>query len=243
MTPTAPPAARSELAPGGKLRVGLNYGNFLLVLKDAPDGAPRGIAPDLGRELGRRLGVPVEFVKFAQAGQLADGVRDGKCDVGFLGAEPQRAAEIAFTTAYLEIPVTFLVPAGSPIRGIADVDREGVRIAVSARSAYDLYLSRTLKHAKLERVEGIDASYQLFTQKKLEVLAGLKPRLVSDAEKLPGSRVLEGQVTGVQQAVGVSRSRENATKYTRDFVEDIKRSGLVAKIIDQHGVKGVAVAP
>jgi polar amino acid transport system substrate-binding protein len=243
MTPTAPPAARSELAPGGKLRVGLNYGNFLLVLKDAPDGAPRGIAPDLGRELGRRLGVPVEFVKFAQAGQLADGVRDGKCDVGFLGAEPQRAAEIAFTTAYLEIPVTFLVPAGSPIRGIADVDREGVRIAVSARSAYDLYLSRTLKHAKLERVEGIDASYQLFTQKKLEVLAGLKPRLVSDAEKLPGSRVLEGQVTGVQQAVGVSRNRENAAKYTRDFVEDIKRSGLVAKIIDQHGVKGVAVAP
>jgi polar amino acid transport system substrate-binding protein len=243
MTPTAPPAARSELAPGGKLRVGLNYGNFLLVLKDAPDGAPRGIAPDLGRELGRRLGVPVEFVKFAQAGQLADGVRDGKCDVGFLGAEPQRAAEIAFTTAYLEIPVTFLVPAGSPIRGIADVDRDGVRIAVSARSAYDLYLSRTLKHAKLERVEGIDASYQLFTQKKLEVLAGLKPRLVSDAEKLPGSRVLEGQVTGVQQAVGVSRNRENAAKYTRDFVEDIKRSGLVAKIIDQHGVKGVAVAP
>jgi polar amino acid transport system substrate-binding protein len=243
MTPTAPPAARSELAPGGKLRVGLNYGNFLLVLKDAPDGAPRGIAPDLGRELGRRLGVPVEFVKFAQAGQLADGVRDGKCDVGFLGAEPQRAAEIAFTTAYLEIPVTFLVPAGSPIRGIADVDRDGVRIAVSARSAYDLYLSRTLKHAKLERVEGIDASYQLFTQKKLEVLAGLKPRLVSDAEKLPGSRVLEGQVTGVQQAVGVSRSRENAAKYTRDFVEDIKRSGLVATIIDQHGVKGVAVAP
>jgi polar amino acid transport system substrate-binding protein len=243
MTPTAPPAARSELAPGGKLRVGLNYGNFLLVLKDAPDGAPRGIAPDLGRELGRRLGVPVEFVKFAQAGQLADGVRDGKCDVGFLGAEPQRAAEIAFTTAYLEIPVTFLVPAGSPIRGIADVDREGVRIAVSARSAYDLYLSRTLEHAKLERAEGIDASYQLFTQKKLEVLAGLKPRLVSDAEKLPGSRVLEGQVTGVQQAVGVSRNRENAAKYTRDFVEDIKRSGLVAKIIDQHGVKGVAVAP
>jgi len=243
MTSVAPPAARSELAPNGTLRVGLNYGNFLLVLKDAPDGAPRGIAPDLGRELGRRLGVAVEFVKFAQAGQLADGVRDGKCDVGFLGAEPQRANEIAFTQAYLEIPVTFLVPAGSPIHGIADVDREGVRIAVSARSAYDLYLSRTLKHAKLERVEGIDASYQLFTQKKLEVLAGLKPRLVSDAEKLPGARVLEGQVTGVQQAVGVSRKRENAAKYTRDFVEDIKRSGLVAKIIGQHGVKGVTVAP
>jgi polar amino acid transport system substrate-binding protein len=235
--------AKRELAPSGKLRVGLNYGNFLLVLKDAPDGAPRGIAPDLGRELGARLGVPVEFVKFAQAGQLADGVRDGKCDVGFLGAEPQRAAEIAFTQAYLEIPVTFLVPAGSPIRGIADVDREGVRIAVSARSAYDLYLSRTLRHAKLVRAEGIDASYELFVKEKLDVLAGLKPRLVSDAEKLPGSRVLDGQVTGVQQAAGTGKSRTAGAKYLSEFVDEAKHSGLVAKIIEKHGVKGVTVAP
>ena len=235
--------AKQELAPAGKLRVGLNYGNFLLVLKDNPDGSPRGIAPDLGRELGKRLGVPVEFVKFQQAGQLADGVRDGKCDVGFLGVEPQRAKEIAFTKAYLEIPVTFLVPAGSKIRGQADVDRDGVRIAVSARSAYDLYLSRTLKHAKLLRVEGIDASYEQFRKDGLEVLAGLKPRLVSDAEKLPGSRVLDGQVTGVQQAVGVPKKHESAAKFTREFVEEIKRSGLVAKTIEKHGVKGVTVAP
>ncbi len=109
---------KNELAPGGTLRVGLNYSNFLLVLGDTADGAPRGIAPDLGRELGKRLGVPVEFVRFKQAGHLADGVRDGKCDVGFLGAEPQRAAEIAFTKAYLDIPVTFLVPKGSPINSI-----------------------------------------------------------------------------------------------------------------------------
>ena len=204
---------KNELAPGGKLRVGLNYGNFLLVLKDNPDGSPRGIAPDLARELGRRLGVPVEFVKFAQAGQLADGVRDGKCEVGFLGAEPQRANEIAFTRAYLEIPVTFLVAAGSKIGSIADVDREGVRISVSARSAYDLYLSRTLKHAKLERAEGIDGSFELFQKNRLEVLAGLKPRLVADAEKLPGSRVLEGQITGVQQAVGTKKDRSAGAKY------------------------------
>ena len=108
---------RNELAPSGKLRVGLNYGNFLLVLKDSADGSPNGIAPDLGRELGKRLGVPVEFVKFKQAGELADGVRDGKCEVGFLGAEPQRANEIAFTRAYLEIPVTFLV-----LQGVGEYD-------------------------------------------------------------------------------------------------------------------------
>jgi polar amino acid transport system substrate-binding protein len=235
--------AKKELAPSGTLRVGLNYGNFLLVLKDAPDGAPRGIAPDLARELGKRLGVPVEFVKFKQAGELADAVRDSKCEVGFLGAEPQRANEIAFTKAYLEIPVTFLVPAGSKIRTLADVDREGVRISVSARSAYDLYLSRTLKRAKLERAEGIDGSYDLFVREKLDALGGLKPRLVSDAEKLPGARVLDGQITGVQQAVGTKKTRATGAKYLSEFVEDAKRSGLVAKTIEKHGVRGVTVAP
>jgi polar amino acid transport system substrate-binding protein len=236
-------AATKELAPSGKLRVGLNYGNFLLVLKDAPDGSPRGIAPDLGREIGRRLGVPVEFVRFPQAGQLADAVRTGDWDVAFLGAEPQRAAEIAFTAAYLEIPVTYLVPAGSSIRSFADIDRKGVRIAVAAKSAYDLYLSRNLTHAELLRAEGIDGSYQLFVNEKLDALAGLKPRLVSDADKLPGARVLEGQVTGVQQAIGTHPARKAGATFLRQFVDEAKRSGLVAKAIDHHQVRGVNVAP
>jgi polar amino acid transport system substrate-binding protein len=236
------PAARAELAPGGKLRVGLNYCNFLLVLKDGPGGEPRGIAPDLGRELGRRLGVPVEFIKYEQAGKLADAVKDGKCDVGFLGAEPQRANEIAFTTAYLEIPVTFLVPAGSPIRAIADVDREGVRIAVADRSAYDLFLTRNLKKAQLVRAQGIDGSYALFIREKLDVLAGLKPRLVSDAEKVPGSRILDGQITGVQQAIGTPKPRAAAAQFLVSFVEDLKHSGLVKKIAAEHHVRGVTIA-
>jgi len=235
-------AARSELTPGGKLRVGLNYGNFLLVLKDGPGGEPRGIAPDLGRELGRRLGVPVEFIKYEQAGKLADAVKDGKCDVGFLGAEPQRANEIAFTAAYLEIPVTFLVPAGSPLRALTDVDRKGVRIAVADRSAYDLFLTRTIKNAELVRAQGIDGSYQLFVDKKLDALAGLMPRLVSDAEKLPGSRILDGQVTGVQQAIGTPKKRAAAAGFLSEFAQDIKKSGLVKQIIDKHGVRGVTVA-
>ena len=229
------------MAPGGKLRVGLNYGNFLLVLKDGPGGEPRGIAPDLGRELAKRVGVPLEFLRFDQAGKLADAVKDGKCDVGFLGAEPQRANEIAFTAAYLEIPVTFLVPAGSSIRAIADVDREGVRIAVADRSAYDLFLSRNIKQAQLVRAQGIDGSYELFVREKLDVLAGLKPRLVSDAEKLPGSRILDGQVTGVQQAVGTPKARSAAAAYLSEFVADLHKSGLVKKIAADHGVRGVVV--
>lgn len=236
------PDAESELAPDGKLRVGLNYQNFLLVLEDAPGGAPRGIAPDLGRELGRRLGVPVEFVRYKNAGALADSVAEGKWDVAFLGSEPSRAGTIAFTPAYLEIPVTFLVPPGSPIRRIEDIDRDGVRIAVSEKSAYDLYLTRTLKHAQLARIVGIPASFDYFLKNGLEALGGLKPQLVADAKKLPGSRVLEGQITGVQQSIGTPRERARGASYLREFVEDIKASGLVARAIEANGVQGVTVA-
>jgi len=232
-------ALRTELAPTGKLRVGINTGNFLLVNKDRSSG----IAVDLGRELGKRLGVPVDLVTYDAAGKLADGVKAGAWDVAFLGAEPQRANEITFTAAYLEIPATYLVPAGSAIRALGDVDREGVRIAVAQKSAYDLYLSRNLKHAQLVRAEGIQGSYDLFIAQKLDVLSGLKPRLVTDAEKLPGSRVLEGQFTAVQQAIGTPKGREAGAKYLREFAEDAKASGLVAAAIARHGVRGVSVAP
>ena len=231
------------LAPSGRLRIGLNYSNFLLVLGDGPNGEPRGIAPDLGRELARRVGLPMEFVKFDAAGKLFDAVKAGRCDVGFLGAEPQRADEVDFTAAYLEIPVTFLVPAGSPIRSIADVDRRGVRIAVSERSAYDLYLTRTLKKAQLVRTKGIPASYDAFIAQKLEALGGLKPKLVEEQARTPGARVLEGQITGVEQAIGAPKGRGAAAKYLREFAEDIKRSGFVARTIEKHGVRGVTVAP
>ena len=230
------------LAPSGRLRVGLNYSNFLLVLGDDANGEPRGIAPDLGRELARRAALPLEFVKFDGAGKLFDAVKSAACDVGFLGAEPQRANEVEFSPAYLEIPVTFLVPAGSPIRTLADVDREGVRVAVSERSAYDLFLTRTLKKAKLMRAQGIPASYDLFMAEKLEALGGLKPKLVEEAERTPGSRVLEGQVTGVQQAIGAPKGRPAAAQLLREFAEDVKRNGIVARLIEKHGVRGVTVA-
>ncbi|MBI2754629.1 MAG: ABC transporter substrate-binding protein [Betaproteobacteria bacterium] len=240
---TVSPAIRTELAPTGNLRVGINHGNFLLVNPGSPHGAPRGIAPDLGAELARRLGMPVEYVSFDAAGKTADAARAGAWDVAFIGAEPQRADEIAFTAAYLEIPVTYLVPAGSPIRNLADVDREGVRIAVSAKSAYDLFLTRTLKRAKLVRAEGLPAAFELFKTQKLDALAGLRPGLLRDAEKLPGSRLLEGQVTAVQQAIGTPKDREAGAKYLREFAEDVRASGFVARLIETHGVQGVTVAP
>jgi len=243
MTRQMNPAARTELAPSGKLRVGINHSNFLLVNPGSPHGAPKGIAPDLALELGKRLGVPVEFVSFEGAGKTADAIRDGVVDAGFIASEAERANVIEFSSAYLELPVTFLVPAGSPLRSLGDVDKAGVRIAVSNRSAYDLYLSRTLKNAQLVRAEGIPASFKLFVDQKLDALAGLKPGLLADAQKMSGSRLLDGQVMAVQQSIGVPKKRAGAAKYLREFVEDAKRSGLVAELVEKHGVKGVNVAP
>jgi polar amino acid transport system substrate-binding protein len=237
------PDVRNELAPSGKLRAGINYQNFLLVTSYSPGTEPRGPAPDLARELARRLGVPVEFVAFETAGKLADGVKTDAWDVAFLGAEPQRAGEIAFTAAYLEIPATYLVPAGSPIGSIADVDREGVRIAVADKSAYHLFMMRELKNAELVSADGIEGSYKLFVDSKLDALAGLKPRLLTDQQKNPGSRILDGQLTAVQQSIGTPKSRESAARFLKEFAEDVKKSGFVKDAIERHKVPGVSVAP
>jgi len=243
MTQPPFPALRSDLAPTGRLRVGINYGNFLLVTKDPASGESRGIVIDLARELGRRLEVPIELIGYETAGKMADAVKSGAWDVAFLANEPARANEIAFSPAYLEIEAGYLVPAGSPIRSIAEVDREGVRIAVAEKSAYDLYLARSIRLAKLVRAAGIDASYDVFVKEKLEALSGLKPRLVTDAAKLPGSRVLEGKFTAVQQSIGTPRARQAGARFLREFAEEMKASGFVAKAIERHGVRGVSVAP
>src|SRR2546427_5817268 len=177
MPPQVSPAARSELAPTGKLRVGINYQNFLLVNKNPAGGEYSGIAVDLGRELGRRLGVPVELVPFETAGKLADAVKAGAWDVAFLANEPVRANEIAFSSAYLEIEAGYLVPAGSPIRTVEDVDREGVRVAVKAKNAYDLYLTRNLQRGKPFLAPPVHASSELFVSYKHDLLAGVTPGL------------------------------------------------------------------
>ena len=236
------PSARAELAPTGKLRVAVNLSNFLLVVKDPASGEMRGVVPDLGREIARRLGVLVEFIGYESPGKVADAARTGVFDVAFLGAEPARATEIDFTAAYLEIEASYLVPPGSPIKSIDEVDREGVRISIYGRSAYDLYLARTIKHAQLLRVDGIEASWRQFIDQKLDALAGLMPRLVEDVEKLPGSRILPGRFTAVQQAIGTPKGRSAAAKYLTGFAEEAKASGMVADAIKRHGVRGVSVA-
>lgn len=239
VTPT--PAVVAELAPTGVLRAGINLSNFLLVTGRAANGDPQGIAPDMAGEVAARLGVPVRLIPYESPGKLADAVADW--DVGLIGAEPARAEQITFTAAYLEIEATYLVPVGSTIRRVDEVDRKGVRIAIAARSAYDLYLSRSLRNAELVRTNGLDASYELFVRERLDALAGLRPRLAQDVEKLPGARVLDGRFTAVQQAIGTPKARAASAAFLAAFVEEAKASGLVARLIQRHGVKGVDVAP
>ena len=222
--------------------MGLNLSNFLLVNASGADAEPTGIAPDIGRELARRIGVPVAFIKYPSPGDLAAAASSGAWDVGLIGADPLRAGEITFTSAYLEIEASYLVLEDSPIRTIDDVDRPGTRIAVGDKTAYDMYLRRTLKYATLHRAQGLEASYQLFVREQLEALAGLRPRLVQDQARLPGSRILDGRFTAIQQAIGTPIARKAGAAYLQDFVQDIK-AGLVLELIARHGVRGVSVAP
>ena len=233
----------SDLAPTGKLRVGINYGNPILAQRDAGSGELRGIAVDLGRELGKRVGAPVELVGFESAGKMFDAAKAGAWDVAFLAVDPGRAGDISFTAPYIEIEGTYLVPAGSSVREVADVDRKGVRVGVSAKSAYDLFLSRSLQHAELVRGPTNNAGFELLLAGKVDVVAGIRQHLVANAQRLPGSRVLEGRFMAIQQALGTPKGRDVAAKYLREFIEDVKASGLVAQAIERSGIRGVSVAP
>jgi polar amino acid transport system substrate-binding protein len=182
-------------------------------------------------------------VRYARPGELADAAGQGVWDIGLIAAEPARAETITFSPAYAEIEATYLVPASSPIRSIEDVDRAGVRIGIAARSAYDLWLSRHLRHAELVRAGSLDASFERFVADQLDALAGLRPRLLQDLEKLPGARILDGRFTAVQQAVGTAKTNQAGAAFLRDFVEEAKASGLVARLIERHQIRGLSVAP
>ena len=231
-----------EMAPTGTLRVALNMINFLLISGKNSEGVPVGVAPDLARAIAERIGVPLQLIQYGSPGELADDADKNVWDIGLIGAEPVRAQKIDFSTAYVEIEATYLVPAGSSLKHASEVDRPGNRIAVSARSAYDLWLTRNIQHAQLLHAEGFEATFALFVEQKLEAMAALKPGLLGDVARLPGSRILEGNFTTVQQSIGVPKGRLAAATYLQAFVDEIKR-GLVAQLITKHNVKGLSVAP
>lgn len=238
------PKIIAELAPTGALRAAINMGNMLLVTGREANGDPQGVSPDMARAIAERLGVPVKFVPYAKPSELADDAGKGLWDIGNIGAEPQRAEKIFFTAAYAEIEATYLVPAGSPIQTLAEVDQPGVRICTNKGSAYDLWLDRNITKATLVRPPKGVKPFDLFVQDKLEAYASLRPALVEDVKKLPGARILDGQFASVQQAVGTAKTNVAGAAFLAAFVEEAKASGLVARFIENRGVKGkLSVAP
>jgi polar amino acid transport system substrate-binding protein len=232
----------SELAPTGVLRTGINMGNGLLVTGRSPTGDPQGVAPDMAAEIAKRLGVPVAYVKFERPSQLADAAGTNVWDIGLIGAEPARAEKIDFTPAYCEIEATYLVPAGSPFKSVADVDRPGSRIAVRRGAAYDLWLTRNIKHATLLRSDSADGPLNQFINEKLDALASLRQGLLQDVKKVPGGKILADNYTTIQQAIGTAKTNTAGAKFLQEFVDEAKRSGLVARLIEKHHVVGLSVA-
>lgn len=234
----------SDLAPRGELRAAINLSNFLLVTGRGSDGMPEGVSPDMARAVADALGVPLKLVPYESPGLVADASVRDEWDIGNIGAEPQRAETIAFTAAYCEIEATYLVPPGSPIQSIDEVDRPGIRIAVSGRAAYGLWLENNIQHAELVRTDSLDSSFDAFVEQELDVLAGLRPRLISDVKRIDGARILDGQFSSVQQAIGTPKNRsEKTVAWLAGFVENAKSSGLVAELIARHKVEGLSVAP
>lgn len=235
-------AVRADLAPMGKVRGGINYGNFILASKDPVTGESSGVAIALLQEIARRLDVPPEIVAYESVAVMGDAAPTNAWDLAFLGSDPQRAALMDFTPAYLEIDATYVVAADSPLVTIADVDRAEIRVAAPARANYELFLRRSLQHAQLVSTPGVKAAVALFAAGEVHALAGLKQALLDLREQLPGSRILEGRFMGVQQSMAVPKGRTAGLAYLRGLVEDVKASGLVARAIAKTGAQGVSVA-
>jgi polar amino acid transport system substrate-binding protein len=237
-------AIAAEIAPSGVLRAAINTGNMLLVTGADSAGDPVGVAPDLAREIAARLGLPIRFVTFPRPAALADAATDGVWDIGLIGAEPARAEKIAFTAAYAEIEAGYLVPEGSPLREIADVDQPGVRISVAAGTAYGLWLDRNAERATLVRSESPARAEERFAADHLDALAGLMEALQASQSCLKGARILPGRFMSVQQAVGTQKEKSAGVAFLRSFVEEAKASGLIARLIERHGMTGrLTVAP
>lgn len=241
--PTPSPEAIAALAPTGTLRAAINLSNFLLVTGKSEAGDPQGVSPDMAQALADQLGVGLELKKYKTPAEIADSGDAGAWDVGNIGAEPARAKSIRFTAAYCEIECTYLVPAGSPITTVEEADQPGMRIASAHRAAYDVWLEANLKHAERVNGTGLAGALELFIEQKCDALAGLRPALIKDVDKVPGATILDGRFTAVQQAMGTPRERADVgIEYLSDFVEAAKSTGLVTELIAKHSVVGLSVA-
>jgi polar amino acid transport system substrate-binding protein len=234
----------NAFTPTGKLRASINLGNPVLARRDPVTQEAVGVSVDMAYALGQRLGVTVELVVFEAARKSVDAVTQGHADIGFFAIDPQRGEGITFTAPYVLIEGGYLVPKKSAIQSVEEVDRAGNRVAVGKDSAYDLYLTRELKHAEIVRSPTPSGVVGMFVEQRLEVAAGVKQALEADAKRFAGLRQLPGRFMLIQQAMGCPREKStDATDFLRAFVEDLKASGFINQALARHGIEGCSVAP
>ena len=233
---------RQALAPTGKLRVALQLGSPHNVIRNPVSGEMKGVGYDLGKELARRLGVPFEPVMYPSVGALLDAGKAGAWDVAFVGFSPARAKEWNFTPLHMEMEFGYLVPAGSAIATMADVDRPGVRVAVQEKSQPDVFISRTLKNAVIVRGPSLAGTLEMLKSAKADAIFSIKPSLFEASNQLPGSRVLDGRLGIDPHAMVMPKGRELGAAYARQFIEDAKAEGLVKAAIERVGMRGAVVA-
>jgi ABC-type amino acid transport substrate-binding protein len=237
-------AVRAALMPTGTLRASINLGNPILAYADPATGEPRGVSVDLANAFAAKLGVTPEFVVFDSAGKSVDAVTQEQADFGFFAIDPVRGAGISFTAAYVLIEGTYLVANSSPLQSNDEVDAPAHRVTVGKGSAYDLYLTRELKHAQIVRAPTSPTVVDTFLEQGLDVAAGVRQQLEADARRVGGLRLLPGRFMVIQQAMGVPKGRDPlAIAVLAEFVEAMKASGFVADALARHGVEGASVAP
>jgi polar amino acid transport system substrate-binding protein len=243
MANTPSPTVVKYLAPTGKLRVAMNFGNSVLAQKDPATGEPRGVSAALARELAKRLGVSIEFTGFDAAGKVTDTAKQGVLDIVFLAIDPVRGEGIDFTGPYVVIEGIYIVPQASNLKAVEDVDRAGVRIAVAKGSAYDLYLTRAIKNATLVREPSGPEAMAMFVRDKLEAAGGVKQPMMAFVKQHPEMRPIPGRFMAIEQAMGAPKGRPEGHRYLREFVEEMKASGFVARALQESGQGDAAVAP
>lgn len=242
------PASSADLirsfAPTGRLRATINVGNPILANRNARSGEVSGVSVDLAQGWADHLGVPLELIVVETAAASVDRVARDASDVGFFAIDPKRGEGVFFTEPYLLIEGCYLVRNDSPIVSNEAVDQPGLRVVVGQGSAYDLFLSRELKAARIERAPSSPAVVEHFLATGADVAAGVKQQIADEAARLGGLRLLPGRFMQIRQAMGCPKSRgEAAAQALRNYIDQAKADGVVARSLVRHGVQGVSLAP
>ena len=235
--------ATRHLAPSGRLRAAINFGNAVLAQKDPETGEAKGVSIALAQELARRLNVPCELVCFESAGTVVSALDKRPWDIAFLAIDPLRAQKLSFTSPYVLIEGSYLVPVDSALHRNEEVDTEGIRIAVGKNAAYDLFLSRTLTKAELVRASTTPGAVDLFLEKELDVAAGVRLPLLRFVKSHPEFRLLDGHFMVIEQAMAVPKDESAVIPFLETFLQTVKTSGFIKEALEENMQYDVTVAP